>query len=547
MKKFIKLFLAILMVLCLVGCQNNDKKEDIVILYTNDVHCGIDENIGYAGLAAYKKYMQTKSDYVTLVDCGDAIQGDVIGSVSNGEYLVDIMNEIGYDYAIFGNHEFDYGMGILNLLLNEAKAQYLACNIKYSGTKGNALEKTKAYDIKTYGDKKVAFVGVATPESITKSTPTYFQEDGKYVYTFSGASAEELFSTVQATVDEAKKAGADYVIVLSHLGDDEASEPFTSTNLVAKTNGIDVVLDGHSHSVVASRILQNKDGANVTVSSTGTKLEYIGQLVIAKDGVISTTLVSYNQVDEAAGEFVSTIKASYEETVNKVVASSEIDLLMKKDGVRVVRNRESELGNLCADAYRVIGNADIGILNGGGIRNTISKGDITYANIISVNPYGNMLTVVKATGQEIVDALEMASRSCQAVASKDGNAVGENGGFINCSGMKYTIDTSIASTIETDEFGNFKAVGGARRVCDVQVMDKDGNYQPIDLTKEYTVACHNYMLKSGGDGINMFMDNEIVVDESMSDYQVLITYITDYLGGTIKATDAKIEGRITVK
>lgn len=549
MKKLLSALLVVLLTVSLFGCSKTND-QDIIVLFTNDVHCGIDEKIGYAGLVAYKKSIQADHKYVATVDCGDAIQGDVIGTVSKGEYLVNIMNQVGYDFVTFGNHEFDYGMDRLKEIIEMSNAKYLACNITYSGSATSKLSGAQAYAIQKYGKYKVAFVGVATPESIVKSTPTYFQEDGKYVYDFAGASIDALAAKVQATVDEAKKKGADFVIILSHLGDDEASAPFTSTDLAAKTSGIDVILDGHSHSTVPSRVLTNAAGKSVTVASTGTKLENIGQLTISTTGEISTKLITeYAEKDADATKFIEEIKAQYEELVNQKVFTSEITLACKNaDGIRLVRTRETAIGDLCADAYRWNSGADIAWVNGGGIRADIKAGDVTYANVISVHPYGNMLTVVEATGQEILDALEMASRSTQAEISKDGNATGENGGFLQVSGLKYTINTAIASTVVLNEQNEFVKVEGARRVEDVQVLNKETNqYEPIDPTKTYTLACHNYMLKSGGDGINMFKDNKIIMDESKIDNQVLIDYIQGGLNGKIGAEYSEPQGRITVK
>ena len=178
------LFLAVTVYAVVSGNAKVQSQEDIIILFTNDVHCGIEENIGYAGLVQYKKWVEEKTPYVTLVDCGDAIQGEYIGMASNGEYIVDIMNEIGYDLAILGNHEFDYGMEQLEKLISKANAQYLSCNITYTGKNENALTKVKPYEIVEYGDTKIAYIGIATPETTTKATPTYFMEDGEFVYDF---------------------------------------------------------------------------------------------------------------------------------------------------------------------------------------------------------------------------------------------------------------------------------------------------------------------------------------------------------------------------
>ena len=531
------------------GCTPQ-QTQDIVILYTNDVHCAVDTDIGYAGLAAYKQHMEQKTDYVTLVDCGDALQGDTIGAVSQGEYLTDIMNQVGYDFAVLGNHEFDYGMEQLAALIDRANAQYLGCNIRYTGEGENAVSALKPYEIVTYGSVDVAFIGISTPESIAQSTPAYFMnESGEFIYDFYGSSAEELYTQVQNTVDECLAQGADYVIALTHLGDNETSAPFRSTDLIAGTSGIDAVLDGHSHSVISCDVIKNKAGEEVLLSSTGTGLANIGQLIITSAGNLTAGLIGdYPDTHAQTDAYIQQLQSQYETELNQVAAHTSISLTtVSESGARLIRNRETNLGDFCADAYRTIAGADIAFVNGGGIRADLHAGDITYADIIAVHPYGNTLCMAEVTGQEILDALEMASRSTLASPNDGENAIGENGGFLQVSGLRYTIDTSIPSTVETDESGMFVSCGKNRRVQDVQVLQTDGSYTPIDPEKTYTLASHNYLIKQGGDGLNMFMDNSLPLNEGMLDYQVLITYITDYLGGTVGEVYTAAQGRITVK
>ena len=523
MKKLIALLLAACLMLGLMttAFAADEKSNDIVILYTNDVHCAVDDNIGYAGLAAYKKEMQAAYNYVALVDCGDSVQGDVIGTLSKGEYLVDIMNEVGYDFASFGNHEFDYTLPQLQKLIDKAKYQYLCCNLTYTGKDGKGLTGYKAYEIKTYGDIKVAFVGIDTPESFTKSTPTYFQDaNGNFVYSFAeGNKGADLYNKVQETVDAAKKDGATYVVALAHLGVDESSEPWRSTDLIANTTGIDAVLDGHSHSTIAMELVKNKDGKEIPLSSTGTKLVNIGKLTIS-DGKFTTELVTdYAVKDDATDAFVKSIQEKNEALVNTVVAKSSVDLTTKRaDGTRAIRNRETNLGDLCADAYRAISGADIALVNGGGIRKQIEAGDITLDDIYSVHPFGNTMCVIRVTGQQVLDALEWGAR---AVPS-------ENGGFLQVSGLTYEIHTGVASSAEKDENGMFTRVSGEYRVKNVMVGG-----QPLELDKTYTLASHNYMLLGHGDGYTMFDGCEVLGEDMMVDNQVLITYITTTLGGVV--------------
>lgn len=526
------------------------ERNDIVILYTNDVHCAADINLGYATLAAYKEYMEEATPYVTLVDCGDAVQGDPVGSISEGEYPVDFMNQVGYDYAILGNHEFDYGMEQLSDLISQSNATYLGCNITYTGEGENALSAVKPYEIVNYGDVDVAYIGVTTPESITQTTPaTFMDENGSYVYDFSGTSGEDFCAVVQGNIDECKEQGAEYVVLLTHLGTDEVSEPYRSTDLIAGTTDVDVVLDGHSHSVISCEYVNNKDGEKVLLSSTGTKLNYIGQLMITEDGMLITTLIStYPDQDQMVAAYISDKEAEFDETLGAVVAHTDVKLRTNTDGgIRLVRIRETNLGDLCADAYRVISGADIAFINGGGIRAEIESGEITNGDILSVNPFGNSICVVQVSGQEILDALEMSCSQMQAQTDDGQNAIGEYGGFQQVSGLKFTVDTSVEPALELDEDGMFVSCGDPRRVKDVEVLNKDGDYEPIDPDGEYTLATTGYLIKEGGDGLNMFMDNELVIDGGLTDYQVLIDYITEYLDGVVGEEYEQPQGRITVK
>lgn len=387
-------------------------------------------------------------------------------------------------------------------------------------------------------------MGICTPETFTKSTPTYFQdENGNYIYGFcEGGDGKDLYDAVQTAIDAAKADGAEIIIALGHLGTDQESSPWTSKEVIANVSGLTAFLDGHSHSTIPSEPVKGKDGKDVLLSSTGTKLQNLSQLVIKTDGTVTTELIAAKdctEKDPDTDAFVKDIQAENEELLNTVVASSNVDLTISdpSTGKRMVRSHETNLGDLCADAYRTVTGADIAFVNGGGIRTSIAAGDITYDDIIKVHPFGNTACVVEATGQEIVDALEMASKS----------APGEAGGFLQVSGLAYSIDTFVESTVTTDDKGMFTGITGERRVYDVYVL-QDGEYVPIDLDATYTLASHNYMLKSGGDGINMFTDNKVLQDEVMLDNQVLITYIQDYLGGVIGEEYANPygEGRIFV-
>lgn len=546
MKRLLAIVLALMLMLALFTVTAAAEPVDtkgIVVLYTNDVHCGVDDKIGYAGVAAYKKAYEKAGYEVLLVDSGDAVQGATIGTLSKGEYIVEIMNELGYVASAIGNHEFDYGMDRFKELVELADYDYVAAN--FVDKDGNLV--VDAYTTVEAAGHKIAFVGAATPETFTSSSPAYFQdENGSFIYGFcEGGDGSDFYAAIQTAVDSAVGEGADIVIVLSHLGTNLESAPYSASDLIANTNGIDVVLDGHSHSVWAGELVQNKDGEDVLLSSTGTKLENLGSLTIVDtdDGIEFTTELHHEVIfqDDETAAFIAKINEEFAELAQTVVAKTDVDLtivdpsLTDSEGnpLRIVRSQETNLGDLCADAYRAMSGADIAFVNGGGIRTSIPAGDITYEQIISVHPFGNALCVVEATGQEIVDALEMSARKLPS----------ENGGFLQVSGISFDIDMSVEPTVVTDDKGLFVEVSGDRRVKNVMVGDA-----PIDLGATYTLTSHNYMLKEGGDGISMFTDNVLLQDSVLLDNQVLIKYITEYLGGVVGEEYADLygQGRINI-
>jgi len=512
-------------------------QEGIVVLYTNDVHCAVDDNIGYAGLAAYKAEMEALygEGNVTLVDAGDAVQGAAIGTLSKGEYIVEIMNEVGYDVLVPGNHEFDYGIDRMFELMEMHDGVVVCSNFVDLDT-GKAV--FDPYTVIDYGDVQVAYIGVTTPKTFTSSTPRYFQDDkGNFIYGFSeDSTGEALYAVVQGAIDSAKADGADYVIAVGHIGVEEDLTPWQSTDIIAHTSGLNAFIDAHSHSTIEGEIKKDKAGKDVVLTSTGTKLAAIGKLVIGSDGVIATQLVKeYTNKDATIDEFVKSVQAENAELLNTVVASTKVPLIVNdpETGKRLVRSRETNLGDLAADAYRKLLGADVAVVNGGGVRADIPAGDITYDQIIAVHPFGNEACVVEANGQEILDLLEMASRV----------APNENGGFLQVSGLSYNVHTDIPSSVVLDDKGSFVKVDGQYRVQNVMVGE-----EPLDPQKTYTLASHNYMIKNGGDGLNMFMDNTLLQDEVMLDNQVLIQYIVEELGGVVGDEYGNVygQGRIAV-
>lgn len=532
-KKLLSLLLAFVLVFALCGGALAEaapaaEAKDIVILHTNDVHGSYNKGMGYAGLAALKKSL-AEENYVTLVDAGDFSQGSTMSTLSKGEYIIELMNAVGYDIVVPGNHEFDYGMPQALKNLGNINAKVVSCNFVAVADKKPVFD---AYTVVEYGDVKVAYVGISTPETYTKSTPAYFQDEaGKFVYSFCEGS---FYETVQTAIDAAA-AEADYVVAVGHCGVDPSSTPWTSKEIIANTTGIVAFIDGHSHTTIPGEVVANKDGKDVVLAQTGEKLGKVGKVTLKADGTVSAELISeFEGSDEAVAARITEIEDSYKEVTSQVVAQSEVELVYAVDGKRAVRNSETNMGDLIADAYRVVMGADIGIMNGGGIRAGIPAGEIKLENILAVMTFGNMATVVKATGQQIIDCLEMGAAAYP----------NESGGFVHVSGLSYTINAAIKSSVVKDEKGGFASVAGARRVRDVMVDGK-----PIDLTKTYTVACHSYWLTNYGDGMNMFKGCEIVPEkhEVYVDNVMMSKYIQENLKGVVTAEQyGKPQGRIKI-
>ena len=537
MKKLIGLLLCLAL---LLGCAGAEEaaaatlSKPLVVLFTSDVHCGIDSNWGYAGLVVAKEYF-AKDNYVLLVDDGDALQGEPVGTMTHGEAIIDIMNEVGYDIAIPGNHDFDYSVQEFLKLAERAKYEYISCNFNKEGELV-----FKPYTIREFDGVKIGFVGVTTPDTLRSSTPTYFMnEAGEFVYGFfQDKTGEKLYEAVQKAVDGVRAEGAQYVILIAHLGNEDECIPWRYNDVISNTNGINVVFDGHSHDY-DKVVMKNKDGENVIRQACGTKLDTIGALTIQPDGSMDTALLSWDRKTPAAPELFGLQNAGSEavakateelnENLTKVVAKSSVDLVIydptavTEDGkpIRIVRNAETNLGDLCADAYRdQAGGADIAWINGGGIRTELKAGDLTLGAILKVHPFGNSLTVIEVSGQQVLDALEWSVHSMP----------GEFGGFNQVSGITFELDCTIESPVIVDENGMFASVDASkeRRVRNVLVGG-----EALDPAKTYTLASVDYQLLNKGDGYTMFDGCKVVQESVKLDNQVLIDYIQTTLGGVV--------------
>ena len=550
-KKRLGILLTVILMLSMAVCsaaeEKAEKNGDIYILFTSDVHCGIDKGFGYAGLQQVRDTLEAQGYETILVDDGDAIQGEPIGTLSEGEAIIDLMNDLKYDVAIPGNHEFDYGMPRFLELVEKADFPYISCNFTY-------LDELvfEPYIIKEAAGKKIGFVGVTTPLTITASTPVYFQdENGEYVYGFmSDDTGERVYQAVQSAVDAAREEGADYVYVIGHMGNGAEFKPWTYADVISHTDGIDVFLDGHSHDT-DQVIMKNKDGEDVPRSAVGTKMACIGYSHISAEGdIVETGIWSWpnktsapelldihneirDRVDEAQQELA--------EELDKVVASTAVTLTINDpeavdssgNPVRMIRRAETNLGDLCADAARDQSGADIAFVNGGSIRVSIEKGDITFGNILAVHPFGSMLCVLEVTGQQILDALEW---SCRSVPD-------ENGGFNQVSGLTFEINSAIDSPCKADKDGMCTGIEGERRVQNVMVGG-----EALDPEKTYTLAGYDYQLRQQGDGYTAYDGAPVLQDNVKLDNQVLIDYIVDTLGGEVGGdyADPYGQGRITV-
>lgn len=545
-KRIISLLLIIVMLLpssMIVHAEDSS----IVVLYTNDVHCAIDD---YAVLAAYRAELLAAGNAVITVDAGDAIQGEVIGTQTEGLAVVDIMNAVGYDYAVPGNHEFDYGMeAFLDLANNKAQYEYISSNFYYLPTVSSVF---KPYSIKTVNGKDIAFVGITTPETVSKSTPSFFKdENGNFVYGFPTWDMQEgvLFENVQESVDNALAEGADIVIAVGHLGIAETTEGWKSTDIIANTTGIDYFIDAHSHETFVSSTYKNKNGEDVVLTSTGTKFANFGALTIESNGTISFELISPESVDINA--LSADGKAAYTTVKEKVdgynaqieelygaIGSSEAELVVyDTDNSWLVRKQETNMGDFVADAYRAVTGADVAICNGGGVRSEISVGDVNKKMLMDINPWSNAMCVVEITGEQLLHALEHGARACPESL----------GGFFQISGASYEIHAYNESPVLTDMNGNFTGIAEGK---ELRVQNVLVNGEPLDMSKKYTVAGSQYVLTEGGDGLTMLEGATVVQKDGLfCDSEMLIKYFTETLGGVITSEqygNPNGDGRITI-
>ena len=586
-RKSLALLLAVMLVLTLtipVTAAETSPSDDIVILYTNDVHTYIDGPLSYDVIAAVKAELETQYSHVLLVDAGDHVQGTAYGSMDKGQTIIKLMNAAGYDLATLGNHEFDYGMEGCQQIVAWAEYPYVSCNFyeEADGVRGENV--LPAYQMFDFGTEKLAIVGVTTPESFTKSTPAYFQdENGNYIYGISGGEdGSALYADVQAAIDSAAAEGATKVIALGHLGDDLSSQPWTSAEVIANVSGLSAFIDGHSHSTVAGETVTDKDGNSVVLTQTGQYFGRIGMMVISAAGDISTGFIECEEIlepvlDEAGNpvkdedgndttqvvgyklvsdlytgaewcsdETVAAIKdgwmAEIDQELGTVIGSTPLTLDNYADGTRLVRSQETNTGDFAADALYFLFDdmdmdVDVAVMNGGGIRNEAITGEISYQTCKTIHTFGNVACLQTVTGQQLLDALEWGARTA---------GTGEEcGGFLQVSGITYKIDTEWPDSTQKDDKGVW--IGGPTggyRVHDVKVYNKEtGAWDDLDLTASYNLAGYNYTLRDLGDGFNMFDGAVNVLDYVMEDYMVLANYVQAFDGGVVDAANSPLAAK----
>ena len=517
------------------ACWFGDKS-DVTILYTNDVHTYIDKQspkLTYAAIADLKQSYQNAGKDVLLVDAGDHVQGTAYGSMDEGASIIKLMNAAGYDVATPGNHEFDYGMDRAKAIMKEADFPYLSCNWVDLRTTLRVLPSVKVF---VRGGRRIAFVGVTTPETFTKSTPAYFmdKEQRKYIYDIQGGEdGKKLYDAVQKAIDKAKLL-ADVVIGLGHLGVDPSSSPWTSEEVIAHTSGFDAFIDGHSHTVMENKQVQDASGKAVTLTQTGSYFANVGEMTIAADGTITTKLIPTHEGMDAG---IAAMQTGWVNTVDDMlgekiaVGDSDFYVSDPATGKRRIRSAETNLGDFVADGIYTYFNeveklhCDLAIMNGGGIRADVPAGDWTFKTCKQVSPFGNVACLMSVTGKQIQDALEFAAR----FAGEDGK---ENGGFLQVAGATYEIHTDIPNTVQTDEKNVWiGSATGIPRVQNVKIYDKaSGSYLPLDLGATYALAGMNYTLRNLGDGFAMFDGAELIKDYVSEDYLVMSTYAMTFDG-----------------
>lgn len=501
------------MMALIMCCQVGLAQKSIVILYENDVHCGID---GYTKIAGLRDAINSSDTaYAAAVCCGDFLQGNTTGAISKGQYIADILRNMSYHALTLGNHEFDYGVPRMQQLLNQVAAPVVCVNLYEAGEQQPLYA---PYVIHQYGNKRVAYIGACTPETMILEGYSFYDTNGVLLYDLKPKSFYQL---IQQAVDAARAEGADYVVLLSHVGETPQTMGFSSYRLVNNTRGIDIVLDGHSHEVIENAKIKNLEGKEITVTQTGTQFANVGKLVITPDGRFIPQLLKTKDIPYENAKITATIDSIHRmvnAVTSEVVAHSDYTLEVTDENAQwIVRGQETNAGDLVADAYRYAMKADIGLENGGGIRNDIHAGDITFGDIIGMLPYDNTLRRIMVTAEQLK---EMLTRCTVHVPLLDGN-------FPQCSGLRYTIHSK------------------SHTVSDIEILQADGSYAPIDMQRSYSVALTSYNHEGGG-FYECFKKCIVLQESSMRYYEALSEYLSKVLAGNPGSAYAQPQGRIKI-
>lgn len=530
MKRVFSLVMAVILAVTMMPAMafaDTTLSDDIVILFTGDVHGQADENLGYAGLAAYENEKRITHKYVSIVDAGDAVSGTLLASVSRGDYIVEAMNLVGYTAAVPGIHEFDYGVShFRNVLSPDADFPYISSNFV------NAADSSLVYSpykMVVYGNKTVAYLGISDPMTMEQSSASFKNSDGTYAYSFlDGNGGKDLYANVQASIDSAKEAGADYIIAVAHLTGDAAS-PYSASAVIKNTTGINAMIQGGSHDVSVGQKVTDKGGNTVLVSCAGSGLSNIGQLVISGNTITASMLSTYALRDITTKDGIEKLKTSYNADLSAAFAATSSRLeATDTNGNRTIDKKETNLGDLVADAYRLVTGADIGLVESKDIRASLAVGSISYKDVTKVLPDGKSICVAEVSGADIMDALEMSARLYP-------NA---NGGFFQVSGLTYDIQETVIPSVSLDGLGSFSGVTGEYRVTNIMVGGKE-----LDLFGTYKVAGSEELL-SGLTGYTMFLNGIITKSEVTTDNMAVITYMLSDLRGSVGSLYAKSQGRV---
>ena len=501
--------------------------DEIVVLYSSDINGGVAENLGVSGMAAYANEMKATHKYVELVDAGNAIGGSVLASVSKGEYVVEALNAAGYTMAVPGTKEFSYDVNeFVNNISTEADYEYLSCNFRVNGTEGHLLSR---YKIVAYGDTKVAYIGISDPDIINQQEAHFKLSDGTNLYTFEGVKGEEeLYASVQTAIDDAKAAGADYVIAIGNLRN--TTDGFNARSVIQNTSGINAFINSNSGKAVSGEQVKDKDGTVAMLTSPGAGLNNIGVLTIDAGKSLTTQLItSYKLRDVKTADAVEDLTAEYSAGLKTAFATTSSRLeAASASGSRTIEAGETNLGDLVADAYRAVTGADVALVDASEVATSISVGGISYNDVIRALPENDGISVAQISGFDLMDALEMSVRLYPA----------KNKNFLQVSGITFDIQEAVLTSVSVDGLGNFVSVDSDYRVTNVMIGGK-----PIDLMETYTVAGSNSLL-NGETGYTMLTNGPLAKLNVMTDNLALITFISDNLKGSVGGAYSKSQLRM---